>query len=843
MPFNPEKITKDHVLSAIEKIGKEGIELIDSTKYDVVINGKNYPPKEIMRYAHEEMNGEHIWELSGGNPTNKFLKEMGFEIIEKNTTNKDDLMQLWNEFLERWPLERVKEMTLQEYTSAGSKDTFTYWIEVRLENLGSIWGGASFKFGIYSRDNKDKKENKQGRMYSDKYAWYQKYGKTENEAFSKIRDLIVEVITSVTGNNLSNIDKIDLGESYKWKIASLYQDRKNPQIVMVFNNDALEYISGESLREKTLSMIYEKIISQKSSSQNLFEYSQSIWQKYINQIRIWKVSHGKGDFSSEEREEYLNKKKILVHGNTAKGQGDNFVNAAEVGDYFYLCHGNDQGIILLGKITSEAKDADKGAGWKERDYEVLINSKVIKPYNGINKGWTPNYNSTFMIVKPNELKLFNQEIAVPYFGINVIGDKVKVGLEQSKLSKSKIATNLLNTILYGPPGTGKTYKTIERAVQIIENLAIDELNSKYDSRTDIKKKYQEYFDKGQIKFVTFHQSFSYEDFIEGIKPIIQDETEESDLNNELKYTIEKGVFREIAEDAMKSIDQGEDKKYVLIIDEINRGNIANIFGELITLIEDDKRMGNSEALTAELPYSKKQFSVSNNLYLIGTMNTADRSVEALDTALRRRFTFEQIHPDPKLINPSALVLSLWQKYEYCINWDDEPFYSKAIKLYDFLGFDSDEFEVSEKYYQKMLGRGWNELNLSEEISISEFEGFRPDLMLEKINRRIEVLLDSDHCIGHAYFMKLSDCNDPFEELKEIFKSKILPLLQEYFYGDLAKIGLILGRDFVEFRTVNKTEKLFADFEYENMDEYEDTPIVNLKDIDNLTIESFKKIYE
>lgn len=444
-------------------------------------------------------------------------------------------------------------------------------------------------------------------------------------------------------------------------------------------------------------------------------------------------------------------------------------------------------------------------------------------------------------LKPQEMDWFINNINHFYNNryVSDIGGEEK---ERNKPNSQDMKVGL-NTILYGPPGTGKTYKTIEQAIQIIENLSIEELNSKYDSRSNIKKKHQEYFEKGQIKFVTFHQSFSYEDFIEGIKPVVQDEENESGSGNELKYTIEKGVFREIAEDAMKSIDQGEDKKYVLIIDEINRGNIANIFGELITLIEDDKRKGNPEALTAELPYSKKQFSVPNNLYLIGTMNTADRSIEALDTALRRRFTFEQIHPDPKLINPSALVLSLWQKYEYCKNWDDEPFYSKAVKLYEFLGFDSDEFELSEKYYQKMLGKGWNELNLSEEISIGEFDGFRPDLMLEKINRRIEVLLDSDHCIGHAYFMKLSDCDEPFQELKKIFKNKILPLLQEYFYGDLAKIGLILGKDFIKQEKISNVETLFAESEYENKDEYEDTLIVKIKDIDSLTVDSFKKIYE
>lgn len=447
-----------------------------------------------------------------------------------------------------------------------------------------------------------------------------------------------------------------------------------------------------------------------------------------------------------------------------------------------------------------------------------------------------------------------------------------------------------NVIFYGPPGTGKTYTTAKRAVEICKTESEKELTD----YSEIMKKYNELKKKNRIEFITFHQSYGYEEFIEGIKPIVLNEDDESEdesennqesktnikIENDIKYDIVDGIFKKFCDNARKAIietdnnndnndipleaivwkvtvrgevredcfnnnrvridwnfdDAGavgfveevkkgdiiittdgsrtkingiavviDDKGYILageerdtttrnvkwlaknidenikninkekmlhrrtvarvpnmkvediiklakeknqkelskivikenkepyvfIIDEINRGNISKIFGELITLIETTKRSGEGkkECISTKLPYSNEEFTVPDNVYIIGTMNTADRSIALMDTALRRRFKFEEMLPN-----------------------------------YDLL----------------------------EDIFVED-EGVKVNIgaMLKVINERIEYLYDREHTIGHAVFLELKE-NNNIDKLENIFKKSVIPLLQEYFYEDYEKIRIVLG---------------------------------------------------
>lgn len=195
-----------------------------------------------------------------------------------------------------------------------------------------------------------------------------------------------------------------------------------------------------------------------------------------------------------------------------------------------------------------------------------------------------------------------------------------------------------NQILYGPPGTGKTFATTSRAVTICDGVLPE--------GAAVRDRFEQLRREGRITFVTFHQSYGYEEFVEGLRPVAK--------NGQVVYEVQPGVFKRACDAARLRGETGPERPQVLIIDEINRANVSKVFGELITLIEPDKREGQANAVTVKLPYSGEDFSVPSNLHLLGTMNTADRSIALLDTALRRRFDFEEVMPQPELLDGQVI---------------------------------------------------------------------------------------------------------------------------------------------------------------------------------------------
>jgi len=520
--------------------------------------------------------------------------------------------------------------------------------------------------------------------------------------------------------------------------------------------------------------------------------------------------------------QFTNKEEVEVELRKLSGQNDvkktndalanwQFKHEISIGDIILAKKG--QTVFLgYGEVTSDFQ-YDQGRSEYRKFREVLWKVKgeweMRPPHLVIAKTLTditgyPTSHSNYIYYQDLALAVMNDEVTEPQHQTD----------------------HPVNFILFGPPGTGKTYNSINLAVEIADPAFV-ESQAKQMSRTAIKDRYKELVTEGRVVFTTFHQSMSYEDFIEGIKPITNE-----DQGNSLTYEVVPGIFKRLCDRAamsdnnnfeqayMKLIEELEgyenqymklktptgkefgislnsknnlnlftgpdfavhaalnkdilishilgkntpeyfkgyyqgvlthmnsrhgfdDKRktcnnYVLIIDEINRGNVSQIFGELITLIEPDKRSGNREELDIILPYSKEKFSVPKNLYIIGTMNTADRSVEALDTALRRRFSFTEMAPDFSLLAGSSVA-----------------------------GID--------------LGK-----------------------LLRIINSRIEGLLDKDHAIGHSYFLRVAKGESTLED---VFFDEIIPLLQEYFYGNFGRIELVLGRGFVKSSTV--TQSIFA----------------------------------
>lgn len=706
---------------------------------------------------------------------------------------------LWDEFLQRWPLESLDSLTLPQYSAAGSTDTLTYWLEVRTQDLGSIWGGSSFKFGIFSRKDKTPRESGGGSSYSDDYGWYSKYGTSPEEAFARVKEILREVAHAASVGDLAAIDRADLGTVTKWKLAFLYQDRNAPCIVPLFLEESLRLVS-KMAKPARLADIHAALMADRNGVP-LLEYGRELWADVEKLKLVWSTERMKALLDNAEDIHPVKAATQKMAGYQLPDGRQLAVNREAKTPTLFLEPGEWQQVAkVVGEIDVYPPDRSRHSGLEANAPRLSTGSPAVS------------------VALPNENAF--RALLDAYLDPD---EALVVSIVDAIEKRFQSMDTPLNQILYGPPGTGKTYHTINAALEILDPLLLQQLGQ---DRKALKARFDELVSDGRIRFVTFHQSFSYEDFVEGLR------AETSETTGQIRYDVVAGVFKSLCSDAqnggkvtsafeqavarlqeklevsggrlklktvrgkefevaydggktfrvfplstenddpyyvasmdnVRKLFAGESKSgmynpsyvdgmlrylqaecglpamieaekphrhaqpYVLIIDEINRGNISRIFGELITLIEPSKRAGAAEELKVTLPYSKDCFTVPGNVYLIGTMNTADRSLAGLDLALRRRFTFREMPPRPELLAG---------------------------------------------------------------ITIEGAEGLDLAKTLEVMNQRIAVLLDRDHCLGHAYFLPLQ-AEPTLARLATIFRQSILPLLQEYFFEDWERIRWVLN---------------------------------------------------
>lgn len=778
-----------------------------------------------------------------------------------------------DDFRARWPIQKIRDMTLEEYTRVGSKDSFTFWLEGRTDQVGSIWGGSSFKFGVYERKNLND-SFKADATYSlnDKYGWYAYLGETPEQVFVKIKEYLLSVVDSVARKDLKAIEAVQFSPSIQWKVAFLYQDFSSPCVLPIYHLPALRYLaSGDSNSKATVAECQEKLIREMPKGTHPVDQMYELWPKWektLENVTGLMASDGNPEWKDAVIEALKTKDHAIIWWSKRPSKGEPVLKQlrerlTENGAFpFYFTTAgkvNYRCRVVAFSIADEYHE--HGPMWVGADgYEESFDD------------YEDGKKSARIVFLVDDFEKLEQSIPTSDFTFwNGLSSPTQDNLQAYVSMNPRIASEVAdvapnlpskNVIFYGPPGTGKTFLvqnglfaqfTINSFAKPKDRWLVDQIETmpwwkvvaavlaaggpasvpsiadhefiqakcattnqanpramiwamlqqhtvmdcdlvKYSKRTEpllFRKKadsvwqvevaslnelipeVRQFVDKAEkyrgdstasernYEFITFHQSMSYEDFIEGIKPTLEYEDD-----SDLAYKLKDGIFKILCQKAKNN----PERQYALFIDEINRGNIPAIFGELISLIEDDKREGEPNALSAQLPYSKQPFSVPPNLYLIGTMNTADRSVEGLDAALRRRFSFVALMPDPSTLSTNC-------------------------------------------------------------------EGINLQELLTRINQRLERLLDLDHTIGHAFLWDVKG----LEDLKNRFSTKVIPQLQEYFYGDWRKIGMVLGDSFVQ-KVVLPANGKFWPSTFPDDESEAKTEVYRIRPVEDWTVEAFQSVY-
>lgn len=736
----------------------------------------------LRRDAQDGGDGFRILMPQSDNPEKRLISWKSWlgqyeQFVDANAnapeTDYDELYAIWDDFLEQWPLDRLRTMSLSEYTKAGDQNTFSYWLEARLDKMGSIWGGSAFKFGVYSRKDPDDKENSSGRSYSNEYGWYTRLGASADEAFENVRAAIVIICQAASCGNLAIIQKeTRLGLSIKWKIAFHYQGRDNPIIVDVFKKKSIQSYLGDN-ENKSLDLLHPLMMANKPGEQGILEYGASVWSKILDQ----QEEQIEVSVQTETSDKETLATNLILYG--PPGTGKTYRTAEEA---VRLCNGTAnfpetevgrKELMKSYRQLVEARQIEFVTFHQNFSYEEFVEG--LRPETGSDEEDNPSGTGFRLETRQGifrEISLIAeqaQESATSGKAFDLLDRKVF----KMSLGRAGIEDHIFESAIeggfailgYGGEIDWTPYASYE---SIHERWNQDHPGTNGNDANIVQTaRFRADMKEGDI-IVVSHGNHKIRAIGEIVGPYrfetcgIRDYNHRRDVNwlkifdepipSDIIYNVPLIQWscymlkdQKLNKAALANLIPGtggpteRPKQFVLIIDEINRANISKVFGELITLLEPDKRLGMPNALKVRLPYSKKEFGVPANLHIIGTMNTADRSIAQLDTALRRRFRFEELAPDSTV-----------------------PAFQKA----------------------------------------QTDTGLALAAMLDAMNKRIEYLVDRDHRIGHAFFI---GCETK-EDVDIVMRDSVIPLLQEYFFDDWNRLAAVLGErdrggNFLECETI------------------------------------------